>query len=255
MVEAVCAGFWVVNQLPTVLRDGSLELEIGPVNGRVQGGLFFIGDERMDVVEEHVCGFPGSCKGKGRRHDVLEIDCGVACLSFGDVGSGNDEGYAHAVVVHVLFSHEAVVSNGETVVRGEEDECVFCEARGFKCIDDTPNLGIEMGDEGVVLATVNFHGVFCSGKGSEFFVSQTGPTSYVFLVRIIGLVGPGKGNSLEGIAIEKLARGLSGIVRSVEGDVHEEGFSGAVILFDESHRLLRSDFAPVFTARPVPAEV
>lgn len=255
MVEPVCARFWVVNQLPTVVRDGPLELEIGPVNGRVEGWLFFIGDERMKVVEEHVCGFFGSCKGKGRWHDVLEIDCGVAGLSFGDVGSGNDEGHAHAVVVHVLFSHEAVVSNGETVVCGKKDERVFREARGFEGVEDTPDLGIEMGDESVVLASVNFHGVFRSGKGSEFFVSQTGPASDVVFVRIICLIGSGKGDSFEGIAIEKLARGLSGIVRSVEGDVHEEGFSGSFILFDESDGFFSSDFAPVFAACPVSAEV
>ena len=89
-----------------------------------------------------------------RAEDVEQVDVGVAVPPLGNAGTREDQRHANAVLVAVLFAHQPVLADGETVVAGEHDQRVVGQAVFVEGIEHPPELVVEVGDHRVVLGDV-----------------------------------------------------------------------------------------------------
>lgn len=86
--------------------------------------------------------------------DVEEVHESVPPFAARDEWPAQDQGYAHAVFVAALLAHEAVLAQGEAVVTGQDDDGLLHAAGALQGIEDPADLGVQVGDHGVVLGDV-----------------------------------------------------------------------------------------------------
>ena len=202
-------GAWdlgVEDQLVVFESDGALEIKIGAVDGVVSGAIGLSAQEWEQAVEiEPGRGSPGEFERGG--HDVLKVNRGVDGLAFGDVRPDGDERHADAVVVEVLFAHQAVVPDGEAMVGSKEDVGVPLEGRGIEGVEDATQLGVHVGDDGVVFLAMDFDGEFGAGEGGEAFVAQVGAAADVGGVRVSRKESGGQRDAVERDIGRRIAAG------------------------------------------------
>ena len=111
-----------------------------------------------------------------------------------------------------------------------------------------------MGDDGIVFPTVHFDCIFRTWIRSQHFVTdlcRIGPFGVGILRgKILRYL-----DSIQRISIMILLRRLPGIMRRIEGEIHEEGFIGLARDTHEVLCVIRHDFAPVLAARPESLEL
>ena len=167
-----------------------------------------------------------------------------------DARARENEGNPHAVVIHILFAQQAMVTGGEAMIRRENDARVVRLAAFFQGIENAPNLGIHVGDYGVILLAVDFHRVGRAGKGRQIFITESGTTAHGLVMGMSADEVFGHANRFERVLVYKFLGRLTGIVGRVEGEVHEEGPVGLGGLAEEIHAVVTEYFAPVLAPGP-----
>lgn len=142
------------------------------------------------------------------------------------------------------------MANGEAVVGGEDNDRVVGASGGFEGLEDPADLGIHVGDEGVVFAAVQLDRLRCAGPGRQLFVAQVLAASDILHERIGRLVVLRDRDRVGRVKVDKLLWGLSGVVRGIKCEVEEEGFGVAGGMAEEVGGISGEDFAPVLAAFP-----
>ena len=114
--------------------------------------------------------------------------------------------------VHVLLAHQAKLTDGQPVVGGEKDPGVVRLTIGFERLQDAADLGVEVGDEGVVFAPLGLDGPVGSRERSQPFVAQRPPGAHGLRMGVFGQGIDGHGNPLKRIAVQISLGRLPGIV-------------------------------------------
>ena len=78
------------------------------------------------------------------------------------------------MVEHILFSHQTVMADRQSMVGGKKDISIVGFSAFFQGIQNASDLSVHVGDYRVVFLTVHFDGVFAPGEGSEPFISLFG---------------------------------------------------------------------------------
>ena len=143
VVETVDPDGGVVNKFPSIFRDHALFFQIRAVDG-VVALVGFLLEKRQDALEENIFWVLDLREFKGGGHSVLQIDWRVDFFAGFDTGTGDEEGNADAVDVHVLFADEAVVTHCKAVIGGEDDVGIVGFARFFQCLENTSDLRVHM---------------------------------------------------------------------------------------------------------------
>src|ERR1022692_1447129 len=113
-----------------------------------------------------------------------------------------------------------MLANGQTVIGGENHVCVVSRSGGVQGGENAADLLIHVGGVGVILGTVELHRLLRSWKRRQQLVASA---EEAVIERMLGKVIWRDLDAGTGIAVHKLARGLPGIVRRVEADIHQEG--------------------------------
>ena len=114
-----------------------------------------------------------------------------------------------------------MLPHGEAVVGGEDDVGVIRLTGLLQLVEDLADLGIHVGDDGVVFLAVFPERVWRPGEWGEALVTQVFARAHGFGVRVFRQEIFRHRDVVERIEIDKLLGRLPGIVRRVEGDVHE----------------------------------
>ena len=114
----------IFNELEVILLDGPLpghegEVEVFTVLGL---GVF---EDRIETLKLDFFGDLQSgsfTKGWVEIIDVAEL---IPSFAFGNAWTREDQGHVHGMVVDILFPHQTMSADCETIIRGEYDDGVF----------------------------------------------------------------------------------------------------------------------------------
>lgn len=120
------------------------------------------------------------------------------------------------MVIHILFTEKSMFATAEAVIGGENEVGIVAIGKLIELVEEFADLGIEMGNDGIELASMCFDREFGAGHGGEFFVSETMGRAHWVTVRIARKKVFGDFDAVEGIAVEVFLRGLAGVVGSIE---------------------------------------
>ena len=124
------------------------------------------------------------------------------------------------MVVKVLFAHQPVLTDGQALVRCENNYGVGRLAARFERVEDAANLRVKMRDEGVILLEMDADYFRCARIRRENFIAtvEAGLDGKRMLRQKIGR----NLKFLRRIQIQKFSRRLPRVMRRIKGDVHEE---------------------------------
>ena len=109
------------------------------------------------------------------------------------------------------------------MVGGKDDIGVGGGGGRFEGIEKAANLRIHIRDVGVIFGAVKLNGGAGAGEWGEEFVAD----AVVALIEgVLGEIAGRNLNFVRWVAFDEIARGLTGIVRGVEADVHEKRLAG-----------------------------
>ena len=94
------------------------------------------------------------------------------------------------------------------------------------------------------------HRVRRARKRRQLLIAQLYPRGHFFLIRILGLKRRRELDPIEWVAIQILLRSLPGIVRCIKGNIHEKRLLPSGRVGNVVDRIVRHDFAPVFSSLP-----
>ena len=147
------AASHVLDQLELAVFHRPLAVGIGEVEG-VADSAGTVGEGGHEAGPLHAGGASGAGQFAEGGEDVEEVGVGRAAFALGYAGTGDDQGYADAVLVAVLFAEESVLAEGQTVVAGEDENRVVENPLGLQAGEHAAELGVEMGDHRVILGDV-----------------------------------------------------------------------------------------------------
>ena len=156
---------------------------------------------------------------------------------------------------HVLLAEQPVLTAGQSVVGREENVRVVFLSGLLELSQDAANLRVHVSDDRVILLAIDLHRMLGARERGEAFVSQIPAAFHLLVVRVLGDEVLRNGDLVERVAINEFFRRLPRVVRSVKGDVHEEGVVGFLCHPEIIDGVIADDFAPVFSAFPEAAEL
>ena len=72
----------------------------------------------------------------------MQIHIGGSFLIRGYARSGKYQGYAYAVFVHVLFAEKSVLSHGESIISGKDDDGIVRHSACAYCVEYASHLRV-----------------------------------------------------------------------------------------------------------------
>ncbi len=136
-----------------------------------------------------------------------------------DTRTRDDEWHANAAFVEILLAQETMLTNSEAVVCRKDDVGVCCAPGLLDRVQNSADLRIHVGDEGVVLAAMELNRFSGARKRCEHLIAY----ARIALVEwVLGEVVRRNPDFVRRVKIQILLRRLPGVVRRVETDIHEE---------------------------------
>ena len=147
--ELVAVDLGIVNQFPALVSHHTLFVTKVAVYLRVDG-ILFLAYDRFQATALDAFGNGQTDEVAGRGKEVAQVAEGRVALALGDTRPGHDQGHPDGVFVHVLLPHQAMASNGQTMVAGEDNQSVLGLLRLIENGQYATDLLVHVRDDGIV---------------------------------------------------------------------------------------------------------
>jgi len=165
--------------------------------------------------------------------EVVYVAQAGAFFCFWDCGAGDNQRDMDAVLIEVLLSHKAVAADSEAVVGGKDNNCVVGLARFLQRVEHPADLGVSVGNHGIVIGGVPANFGRRPGPGCELLVADS---HFAVIEGMLGHKTFGQVQLFGVVHIAIFLRCGPRVVRGGIGNVHEEGLVVFIIMqeFDGS---------------------
>ncbi|SVD90296.1 uncharacterized protein METZ01_LOCUS443150, partial [marine metagenome] len=143
--KLVTIDVWIVDQLVALVPYHPLLVAKVTVYLGIYR-ILFAGDDRFQAFALDAFGDGDAGKVANRGVEVPQVAQSVGSLACGYLRPGYDQRDSDCVLVHVLFAHQSMAAQGQSMVAREDDVGVFQPPVGSQLPDDSAPLLVDMID-------------------------------------------------------------------------------------------------------------